>query len=990
MIKISLIANLSYNTAKINTIKEFDEFLAKNNNAKNWTEKQQVSIIVNNNFQKNGLSVPKNVERNDINKLLLNNNMRNNDGHLHSINITIYAKDINSINCSDHESIYNTYLVNNAFSQYMFQKVKLEKASVNVKRITKIECLSELCHYSSVDTISVLTLVDFENLNANMSCIDKIAQYKADDDCVSENDYLEKHKNLLEENTELKNEVERIFKTKSDCCINYASYYFNNRAIFDKYKKVLVEALFIAGRIKSREYYEIDTNLYIFNRKSNWLFFKELLNTANGLFIHFNISYYQDFNQKYLDNGFDQQMSEDAFNNVISVIQKIQYSTVCSFSVNINDFETSYNIKSNISKLFRIVPFNNELSLQGAIEYATKQLQAKDLILLESTVKRLVRARCDENDNGLSKGDVEKIICDVQKKYASDLCGKEYSFEYVDLNNVIGLDDFKHEMARINNLIDLPYKNNKLSISQTNEAILNMCYRFEGETGVGKSFAASILARNLYSLGVLSTDTIMRAYSIKDVIENYEAIVQKKGIRDKNTICDDTYDVLLIETIKDATALELNNFLSKFSELNKQYLVILCGSKKDFEKMDDSVPGFKSKFPRTIKFSEYSTDELMNILNQTLKERKYSISESAIQLAHKQFEKARLVTGFSNVIFVLNYVESLIRNSLNRVFNGNIESDSESNVYTIVDEDINNVDMVDLLGNEYKKIVTYENAMNELDALIGLTTVKSYIKSYIAKSKIDKLKMDLGYGIGEGLNMHLCFTGNPGTAKTTVARCFAKILYNNGIITKPDIVECGLSDLQAEYLGQTSPKVISKFEEARGGVLFIDEAYSLNNDDVYSKQTIDTIVAQLENNREEVIVIFAGYREPMEEFVKANQGIKGRVSRFIDFPNYNIDELMNIFDKMIADKKYVLEDEINIKSYVKNFLAEKMTKEDFANGREVRLLIENAILNQSMRLFKESNLDVKNKDVLMTLKFDDFIDEGEDFYKEKNKIGFIA
>ena len=124
MIKISLIANLSYNTAKINTIKEFDEFLAKNNNAKNWTEKQQVSIIVNNNFQKNGLSVPKNVERNDINKLLLNNNMRNNDGHLHSINITIYAKDINSINCSDHESIYNTYLVNNAFSQYMFQKVK--------------------------------------------------------------------------------------------------------------------------------------------------------------------------------------------------------------------------------------------------------------------------------------------------------------------------------------------------------------------------------------------------------------------------------------------------------------------------------------------------------------------------------------------------------------------------------------------------------------------------------------------------------------------------------------------------------------------------------------------------------------------------------------------------------------------------------------------------------------------------------------------------
>ena len=228
------------------------------------------------------------------------------------------------------------------------------------------------------------------------------------------------------------------------------------------------------------------------------------------------------------------------------------------------------------------------------------------------------------------------------------------------------------------------------------------------------------------------------------------------------------------------------------------------------------------------------------------------------------------------------------------------------------------------------------------------------------------------------------------TEKPSVAREFAKILYINGIISKPDIVECGLSDLQGEYLGQTSPKVIEKFEEAKGGVLFIDEAYSLNNDDTYSRQAIDTIVAQMENHRDEVIVIFAGYREPMEEFIRSNPGLKGRVSRFLDFPDYSLDELMQIFDKMLDDGNYILEDEISTKEYVRKCIEEKMSKEDFANGREVRLLVENAIINQSMRLYNDKQQDINDYKELMTLKHSDFVDEINDFYKEKNKIGFAV
>ena len=687
----------------------------------------------------------------------------------------------------------------------------------------------------------------------------------------------------------------------------------------------------------------------------------------------------------------DGQSQGIALKNVISEIKKMQYSTICSFGINVEDVEGKNCIKEVIYNLFRIVSFNNELNEEQALEYATTCLKEAELLALEIRVKNIVKNECDKNDCGLSKRDVEEIINDVKKRLASSIYEKEYTSGDIDLDKVVGLEEFKKEMKRVKNSIELSYKNDNLSISQTNKAIMNLCYRFEGGNGVGKTYAANIMANCLYRAGITSNNSTFTFFSINDALANMENIICKfKNDDIRSYLCDDIYDVILIESVENTTVNDLRSFLNKLNVIKENNLVILCGSKKDFKKLDDSVADFKSKFPRTIKFDGYSVSELVDILIQKIKSKKYEIGEAALKLVKEQFEKVIKVPNFSNAIFVENYVENIISNSLSRVFNNNTEAENGADSYLIIETDIKNVDMVGLLGSDYKVIEAYENAMSEMDKLIGLTSVKNYIKSYIAKSKIDKMKKDCGYALDEGLNMHLCFTGSPGTAKTTVARQFAKILYSNGIITKPDIVECGLSDLQGEYLGQTSPKVIEKFEEAKGGVIFIDEAYSLNNDDVYSKQTVDTIVEQMENHRDEVIVIFAGYKEPMEAFVKSNPGIKGRVSRFLDFPNYDIDELMQIFDKLIADKNYLLDDEAKIKSYVKKFLEEKMSKEDFANGREVRLLIENAILNQSMRLYNENQIDIKDREVLMSLKYEDFIDESKEFYKEKNKIGFAA
>lgn len=990
MLKIKMLANLSYETARMNAKKDYEEFISKNNNADNSSYKQKSAIIVNNDISKDKKLLSANTLNNSsINKLLLNSNVRNDDGLLHLINVTLYV-DEDNVNEKDSEYIYNTYFVNNIFSNGMFKNVSALNATLKIEEITKIDCLKD-CNSYNINTKSIGRLLEIDDIGSDMYCIDTISKVKLDNCCSSVDEYYAKHKKELDDNIELKNEVERIFKTKGIYAINYASYYFDNKNIYNNNIKLLVEALYIAKRIKVNEYYEMHLIVKMYNFYNKFLFFTKLLSLTGGLFIHFNIDFTDYVPEVYPNGTIDKCMEGDAFKNVISEISKNQYGTICSFYIDLEESKNKSFIIDILYRMFKIVSFYNELNVKQAIDYARTKLNNSGLTNIENRVINIVKEECDRNDDGLCKSEVDEIITDVKKRVASSIYEKEYISDDIDLNKIIGLSEFKKEMERIKNSIELSYVNDKLSFKQTNKAIFNMNYRFVGDVGVGKTYSATFLAKYLYHARIITSNSIIKIYSIKDALELFDNLKTgnvKDGINEY--LDNDTYDVLLIENIGNTKPEELSKFLSKLNELKEHNLVILSGSEKEFNKLDNSVAIFKSKFPKTIKFERYTTNELIEILIQKLKDKNYEISESAINKVYNQFEKVKKTPNFSNATFVENYAENIINNLLNRKFSNSVENVLDDNSYLIKDFDVENVDLVSLIGNDYKTIETYEKAMDELDNLIGLTTVKSYVKSYIAKSKIDKLKKEYGYIGDEGLNMHLCFTGNPGTAKTTVARQFAKILYINGIITKPEIVECGLSDLQGEYLGQTSPKVIQKFEEAKGGVIFIDEAYSLNNDDVYSKQTIDTIVEQMENHRDEVIVIFAGYRDKMEEFIKSNPGIKGRVSRFLEFPNYNINELMQIFDKMINDKKYMLENAESIKMYVRKYLEEKMMKEDFANGREVRLLIENAILNQSMRLYEYNYENIKDKNVLMTLKYEDFVDESKDFYKEKNKIGFVA
>lgn len=289
--------------------------------------------------------------------------------------------------------------------------------------------------------------------------------------------------------------------------------------------------------------------------------------------------------------------------------------------------------------------------------------------------------------------------------------------------------------------------------------------------------------------------------------------------------------------------------------------------------------------------------------------------------------------------------------------------------------------LIDGIYTQYKplmtaKIVKTEKELDETSPLsrfnhmIGLGDVKKTAMKIIATFKVQKVRESLGLD-KMSFSRHMLFTGNPGTAKTTVARLMAQIFAKEGITTTSTFVECGRSDLVGQYVGQTAVKVKKVFEEAKGGVLFIDEAYSLLDGyrGYYGDEAIATIVQEMENNRKDTIVIFAGYPEQMAKFLDVNEGLRSRIGFQLAFPDYSASELLEILELMLKEREYTLSADAKAKSLL--VFEEALKNTDFGNGRFVRNLLEQMIMQQSLRIFSESNTKEWDKDSISILTADD-------------------
>jgi len=255
-----------------------------------------------------------------------------------------------------------------------------------------------------------------------------------------------------------------------------------------------------------------------------------------------------------------------------------------------------------------------------------------------------------------------------------------------------------------------------------------------------------------------------------------------------------------------------------------------------------------------------------------------------------------------------------------------------------------------------------KEALKSIDAMIGLDKAKHDIKQNIAVARFNKMKEEMGLKT-KPISRHMVFTGNPGTGKTTFAREVAKVYHALGFIDKPQVTEVKREDLVAGFIGQTALKTKEVIEKAKGGILFIDEAYALSRDagpgsdsKDFGREAIDTLVAAMENMREDLIVIVAGYPEPMKRFIDANEGLKSRFMTYISFDDYDMPALGQILDVMLKDRGYTMEDDAREKAM--QLLENERTRamKDFGNGRTVRNLVEKAEKELALRLQAENKL----------------------------------
>ena len=301
------------------------------------------------------------------------------------------------------------------------------------------------------------------------------------------------------------------------------------------------------------------------------------------------------------------------------------------------------------------------------------------------------------------------------------------------------------------------------------------------------------------------------------------------------------------------------------------------------------------------------------------------LAEDLFVLSDKEYYSKQISKAYNNSLdksngrWIRNFNEKIIKEQSNRIVNTN-----DDEILTIRNEDIDNV----LKQGKFKSYENTKDAMEELNKLIGIVNVKGQIQEFINQVEINKKKEDMGIVVND-FTLHSLFLGNPGTGKTTVARIIGKILYQKGIIATNKFIEVSRSDLVAGYVGQMSMKTREVLESALGGVLFIDEAYSLNSgsSNDFGKESIEEILKFMEDHRRDIVIILAGYTKEMAEFLQMNSGLKSRIPNVFEFEDYNLSELVQI--GFLGLKEYNLDEEC----YASEVEAAYDVTNDHSNGR---------------------------------------------------------
>ena len=574
------------------------------------------------------------------------------------------------------------------------------------------------------------------------------------------------------------------------------------------------------------------------------------------------------------------------------------------------------------------------------------------ILIKHSSIEKL----SDKNVTKLTKDSIPTL--DEVMAYSSGVREPEKIEELFD--DIIGMNALKEQIIGLGKYIKFKKEVNKTD--GKNLPDMNLHMMFLGNPGTGKTTIARKVTKMLYDLDCIRINKLVEV-SRQDLIGEYSGETAPKvekvieSVMGGVLFVDEAYSLKLSNN--DQLGSEAIATLIKCMEDNKDELVVIfAGYTREMQEFIHANFGIKSRIGYTIEFADYSEDELYEILKLKVNKIGFEIDKKIIPNIMEILKFGKHKRDFGNGRFVDNLLTSMLKkHSMNY---------KKENIFIIGEQDIPSID--ELMG-ETSGERNPEKIEELFDDIFGMDKIKEqviqlgkYIKFQEELSKITAKRLP-------DMRLHMLFTGDAGTGKTTMARKITQMLYNLGIIRINKLIEVDRKDLVAEYIGQTAPKTQRVIEGALGGVLFIDEAYSLSPKDSLNdlgKEAIATLIKAMEDNRDDLVVIFAGYTKEMKDFVNSNSGIASRIGYTFEFENYKDEELYKIFE--IKCKEYDLIIKLDVKEKIMEVFKYFSSVENFGNGRFVDKILQEILVKHSMNKNLMKNINTLMVDDIPTIK----------------------
>ena len=640
--------------------------------------------------------------------------------------------------------------------------------------------------------------------------------------------------------------------------------------------------------------------------------------------------------------------------------------------------------RTEMDNLFRVNPgfrsrFNYFLNIE---DYTPEQLYEIMLVFAkekkylfseqaEALTKKMITEMYNSRDKDFANGRTMRSLFDqICKKQAQRLQGESIStmsneelmtiedqdipyeapqaVDYTDclkkLDGLVGLGGVKKEISNLAAFLNLQIKRGETNTFQGKH------YVFTGNPGTGKTTVARIMADVFKTLGIVARGQLVEAdraklvagYSGQTAIKTNQLVDQAMGgvlfIDEAYTLKSNDGDSFGAEAI--------DTLLKRLEDDRGKFICIVAGYTDQMHDFIDSNPGLKSRFTQTIHFDDYTPDELTQIFINLAKGKNFTVDDDTQAAIHREFEQLylRRDKNFGNA------------REARRIFDGAVERQSQRLVKLMSDpgfqeEDMYKLTKEDLPMAQNEAARPLDEVLNELDEFIGMRTVKNSIRRLAVQSMFMKQRAAMGAGRVQQMAMNFILTGNPGTGKTSIARKMGEILQAMEILPTCRVIEASRATLVGKYMGET-PKIVNNMcDKALGGILFIDEAYTLSDGgNQYGKEAIDTLMKRMEDDRGKFVVIAAGYKDKMEEFLMMNPGLASRFTHKLHIDDYNEDELLAIYKQMAQKESYTLSQTAEFKALDTIYKMVVSKDESWGNAREMRNLLDSTIQKLSLRV----------------------------------------